>query len=208
MLAILWYYFIFIKRIHYTMQKITLLLLIILSLVSSVSAATRYVSDDLYTYVHSGPGTKYKIIGSVNSGDTIELIQTNKNAGFSEIKDSRGRSGWINSKYVSRNSGLKVRLGKLEVEFAALNTELRTAKDNVKSHSNEVRELKKTNSKLNEELKHVKALNANLNEKLDTEKIDLLMRWFSYGGMVGGIGLLLGLILPSLVPNRRKRSRW
>jgi len=34
------------------------------------------------------------------------------------------------------------------------------------------------------------------------------MRWFSYGGIVGGIGLLLGLVLPSFIPNRRKQSRW
>ena len=50
--------------------------------------------------------------------------------------------------------------------------------------------------------------NDSLNEKLDNEKNDLLMRWFSYGGMVAGIGLLVGLILPSLIPNKRRRNRW
>ena len=189
-------------------RKKTLLLLVIISLVSSASAATRYVSDDLYTYIHTGPGTKYKIIGSVNAGERIKTIQTNKNAGFTEIKDSKGRSGWINSKYVSKQLGLKERLSKLEIQFTKLNTQLHTAKDDVKSHSSQVRELKNTNSTLNKELQQVQALNDSLNEKLDTEKNDLLMRWFSYGGMVGGIGLLFGLILPSLIPNRRKRSHW
>ncbi len=51
------------------MRKTTLLLLVLISLASSASAAIRYVSDDLFTYIHSGPGTKYKIIGSVNSGE-------------------------------------------------------------------------------------------------------------------------------------------
>lgn len=189
-------------------RKTTLLLLVTISLALSASAATRYVSDDLYTYIHTGPGTKYKIIGSVNSGEQIELTQTNKNAGFTEIKDSRGRTGWINSKYVSKYPSLKERLAKFEIKLTKLNTQLSTAKDKIKSHSNQVRELKNTNLALNEELKQVQALNANLNEKLDTKKNDLLMRWFSYGGMVGGIGLLLGLVLPSLIPNRRKRSRW
>ena len=190
------------------MRKTTLLLLVILSLASSASAVTRYVSDDLLTYVHSGPGTKYKIIGSVNAGEHIKLIQTNKNAGFTEIKDSRGRDGWINSKYVSRHPGVKERLAKLELQFAKLNAQLRTAKDKVKSQSSQVRELKNTNATLNTELKQVQVLNSSLNEKLDTEKIDLLMRWFSYGGIVGGIGLFLGLILPSLMPSRSKRTRW
>ncbi|MFT5661847.1 MAG: SH3 domain protein [Sulfurimonas sp.] len=201
------------------MRKTTLLLLVILSITSSASAATRYISDDLYTYIHSGPGTKYKIIGSVNSGKQIKVIQTNKNAGFTQIKDSKGRDGWINSKYISIQPSLKERLAKLEIQFTKLGTQLHTAEDkankdiarledNLKSHSAQVRELKNTNATLNEKLQQVQALNNNLNEKLDTEKNDLLMRWFSYGGIVGGIGLLLGLILPSLIPRPRKKSRW
>jgi len=201
------------------MQKTTLLLLVIMFLSSSSSAETRYVSDDLYTYIHAGAGTKYKIIGSINSGEQIELMQTDKNAGFTQIKDLRGRNGWINSKYVSKHPGLKERLEKLEIQLTKLNTQLRRDKekankniasleDNLKSHSSQVRELENTNLSLNEELQEVQALNDNLNKKLDTEKNDLLMRWFSYGGMVAGISLILGLILPSLIPNRRKKSRW
>ena len=190
------------------MRKTTLLLLLIISLASSASAATRYVSDDLYTYLHTGPGTKYKIIGSVNSGERIQLLQTKSNAGFTHIKDSKGRDGWINSKYVSKHPSLKERLAKLEIQLTKLDTKLNTAEDNLKSHSSLISKLKNTNSTLNKELKQVQALNSSLNEKLDTKKNDLLMRWFTYGGMVAGGGLLLGLILPSLMPNRRKRSNW
>ena len=201
------------------MQKTTLVLLTTILLALPVSAANNYVADDLYTYMHAGPGTKYKIIGSVNAGEKIKIIQTDKNAGFTQIKDLRGRDGWINSKYTSNKPGLKERLAKLEIEFSKLNTQLRTNKDkankdiasledNLKSHSSKVRELENTNTTLNEKLQQVQVLNNNLNEKLDTEKNDLLMRWFSYGGMVGGIGLLFGLMLPSLIPSRRKKTRW
>ena len=68
--------------------------------------------------------------------------------------------------------------------------------------------MQNANTALNEELLQVQALNRNLNAKLDTQKNDLLMRWFSYGGIVGGVGLLLGLILPLLMPSRRKSNRW
>ena len=200
-------------------RKTTLLLLVIISLSSSANAVTRYISDDLYTYIHSGPSSKYKIIGSVNAGEQIKIIQTDKNAGFTQIKDLKGRDGWINSKYTSKHPGLKERLAKLEIEFTKLHTQLRTDKDKankdigsledkLKSHNSKVRELENTNLKLNEELQKLQVLNNNLNEKLDTEKNDLLMRWFSYGGMVGGIGLLFGLMLPSLIPSRRKKTRW
>lgn len=163
------------------MRKTTLLFLLILSIALSAKAATSYVSDDLYTYVHSGPSTKYKIIASVDSGEKIKVIQTNKNTGFSKIKDSKGRAGWINSKYISNRPGLQERLAKLELQFTKLNMQLHTAKDKVKSHSSQIHELKNTNTTLNEKLQEVQTLNDNLNEKLDTEKNDLLMRWFGYG---------------------------
>ena len=189
-------------------RKTTFLLLLTIFLSSSASALTRYVSDDLFTYVHSGPGTKYKIIGSVDAGEKIKVLETNENAGFTQIKDLKGRIGWISSKYASKQPGLKERFEKLEIRFAKLDTQLRAAQDNLKSHDSKVLELENTNSRLNKELQQVQALNGDLNEQMDTERIDLLLRWFTYGGIVGGIGLLLGLILPSLVSSRRKRSQW
>ena len=192
------------------MRKKTLLLFTLIFVTTSASAATSYVSDNLHTFIHSGAGTKYKIVGSVNSGEKIKIMQTNKNTGFTLVKDSKGRSGWINSKYVSKTPGLKERLPKLENELTKLNTQLTKARENIGSHSKQVSELQNANSALNEELQQVQALNRNLNAKLDTQKNDLLMRWFSYGGIVGGVGLLLGLILPLLMPSRRSssKSRW
>ena len=32
---------------------------------SPTTVGTRYVSDDLYTYLHGGPGKQYRILGSV-----------------------------------------------------------------------------------------------------------------------------------------------
>ena len=200
-------------------HKATFLLLFLLYLTTSLNAATRYVSDDLFTYMHSGPGTQYKIVGSIDAGERINTIQTNKNAGYTLIKDSKGRNGWINSKYVSKQLGLKERLPKLENELAKLKNQLNEAEDkanmnkasleeDLASHTNQVSELKDSNSKLNEELKEIKALNTKLNDKLDTKKNDLLMRWFSYGGMVGGVGLILGLLIPVLIPSRRQKTRW
>ena len=190
------------------MKKITLILSILIFLTSSAVASTRYVSDDLFTYVHSGPGTKYKIIGSVDAGDKIKLIEIDQTAGYAQIKDTKDRIGWINSKYISKRPGLKVRSVKLETQLAKLNTQLAIDKEKVKSHSIEVTELKNTNERLTAELQRIQVLNDELNEVLDTERVDLLMRWFTYGGIVAGVGLFLGLILPSLMPNRRKRSNW
>ncbi|MAD40977.1 MAG: arylsulfatase [Arcobacter sp.] len=187
------------------MYKTNFLLLILIFISSVANAATNYVSDDLHTFIHSGPGTKYKIIGSVNTGEHIKVIR--KESNFILVKDSKGRSGWINSKYVSSKPGLKERLPKLEAELSKLKKQLDEDKGNLNSKASQVTNLENTNSKLTKQLEEVQALNTELNEKLDTKRTDLLIKWFTYGGMVAGAGLLLGLIIPLLIPNRRK-SRW
>lgn len=188
-------------------QKLTLQLLFILFLVLPANAA-RYITDDLYAYLHSGPSIKYKIIARVDAGEHIKVLKTNKSTGFTQIRNSKGQDGWIKSKYLSRQLGLKERFLKLQIGSTKLEGQLATAEDNLKSHSLQISDLKNTNDTLNRELQELKILNNNLNEKLDTSKYDVLLRWFSYGGIVAGIGLLLGLILPSLIRGPRKRNHW
>lgn len=188
------------------MLKTNFLLSLLICISSSANAATNYVSDDLHTFIHSGPGTKYKIIGSVNTGEHIKIIR--KDSNFTLVKDSKGRSGWINSKYVSNQPGLKERLPKLEKELIQLKTQLDEYKGNLDSRAGQVSNLENTNLKLKKQLEEIQAQNNELESKLDTKKNDLLMRWFSYGGMVAGVGLLLGLIIPYLIPKRRNKSRF
>ncbi len=188
------------------MKRINFVLLILIFMYSSLGATTYYVSDNLYTFIHSGPGTKYKIIGSVNAGDHIEVLV--KSSDFTQIKDPKGRIGWINSKFVSKQLGLKERLPKLETQVANLKEQLSEAKDKIAKDKVKMEEnLKSYDSQL-KQLEKLQKLNKELNEKLDTQRNEQLMTWFTYGGMVAGGGLLFGLILPLLIPNRRKKTRW
>ncbi|GAB7260937.1 hypothetical protein DZS_23310 [Dickeya ananatis] len=43
------------------------------------------------------------------------------------------------------------------------------------------------------------------NLQLDDKQRTLIMQWFMYGGGVAGGGLLLGLLLPHLLPRRKKK---
>ncbi|WP_320034151.1 TIGR04211 family SH3 domain-containing protein [Halarcobacter sp.] len=175
---------------------------------TSAFAANYYVSDELFTYTHSGPGTKYKIIGIVNAGEKIKIISTNEKAGYTQIVDSKDRKVWINSKYVSNQPGLKKQLEKLKNSYSKLDKNQITLEKELATNIDQVKELKKINSSLSKELKQVQEKNEKLNERLDKEQNELLMRWFTYGGIVAGAGLILGLILPYLIPNRKQKARW
>lgn len=196
-------------------KKVTITLAII-SLYSSAFAAN-YVSNDLFTYTHSGPGSKYKILGVVNAGEKISVLD--RSSGFTQIRDTKGRKVWINSKYVSNQVGLKEQLEKLKIQYSKLDEKLNSFEDkanknklnlekDLNSNINQVEKLKETNTLLNKQLKEVQEKNDSLNDLLDNEKNELLMRWFSYGGIVAGLGLFVGLVLPSLIPSRKKRSRF
>lgn len=68
--------------------------------------------------------------------------------------------------------------------------------------------LKDENQKLKNELivaqKKVNAANLQLDDKQRT----IIMQWFMYGGGVLGVGLVLGLVLPMLIPSRKRKDRW
>ncbi len=188
------------------MKKLNFILLVLLCVSSKLGATSHYVSDDLYTFIHSGPGTHYKIIGSVNAGDHIGVLQNTSD--FTQIKDPKGRIGWINSKFVSTTMGLKERLPKLEKQLANLNEQLSKAKEKIAKDKIKLEENLKSHNLQLKQIRELKELNNQLNAKLDVQKNEQLMTWFTYGGMVAGGGLLAGLILPLLVPNRRKKARW
>jgi len=201
------------------MPKALILLFTLLSYSTFSSAQTYYISDNLFTYIHSGPSDKYRIVGSVNAGEHIKVLQHNAETGYTQIIDAKGRKGWLVSKYVSANQSLKERLPLLEEKVKQLNLQLNHAqqkanedqsslKQNLVSRSQQIQLLENNNIKLNKELQKVQAINRKLSATLDTQKTDILMRWFTYGGMVAGIGLILGLLLPHLIPSRRRKDRW
>lgn len=197
------------------MKKLLLLACTILLSMPALSQ-TRYVADNLFTYMHSGPSAKYRIIGSVNAGDKVTLVQTNKDSGYSEIKDPKGRTGWIESRFVSSVEGMVTRLPRLEKELEATKAELagfneKAAQEqeglvrSLDSRNQQIAEMEENFTKVNDQLMLAQSEVRELRAKLDTQKEDLLLKYFMYGGGVAGLGLIFGLILPHVMP-RRKRS--
>lgn len=203
------------------MRKIPLLLISIMGLSLSIGTAAaekRYVSDELSTYVHSGPGTKYRIVGTLNAGESVELLSTDGN--FAQVKDERGRTVWLPTEQLSNIPSMKTRIPQLEAENQKLrqqlenidntwNTRTSDMQQKVADNDNVVKQLKAENEKLkNELIKSGKKLEiAEVN--LDDRRRELILQWFMYGGGVAGAGLIFGLILPHIIPRRKKRNdRW
>lgn len=183
----------------------------------SALAETRYVSDNIYIFMHGGPGTQYKILGSVKAGEALEV--KGGQAGFTQVVDERGREGWIKSDELQSEPSLKVRVPQLEQELQTLKDRLQNLNgDNEKRFAEKDGKIAEQDSLLtnlkgqldnqSEELASVKAQNDALNSSIDNREHDMQMDWFIRGGAMVGGGILLGILLP-LLPRRRKQSeRW
>ena len=197
------------------------MIMVLLALFSVPSFAQQfYVADKLFTYMHSGPSAQYRIIGSVDAGDKIQLIQSDKASGYTQIVDDRGRKGWVQSKFITSTESMAVRLPRLEKELSEVKAKLASAEsdanrekeglvESLEIRSGQVSELEQNYSDMMSKFSAAQGQIRELSAKLDTQKEDLLMKYFLYGGgvMVGGI--FFGIILPHIIPKRRKnRSDW
>ncbi len=74
----------------------------------------RYVSDNIFTFIHNGPGTQYRILGSVKAGEPLDVKAVNNEAGFTQVVDGRGREGWIKSSELQGEISLRERLPQVQ----------------------------------------------------------------------------------------------
>lgn len=188
------------------------------SLAEEAASNQRWVSDSLNTYVRSGPTDGYRIVGTLVSGEKVELLRTQGN--YSQVRSASGSSVWIPSRDLQSVPGQAERLPQLEQKVADLTAELKGIDDAWKARVQGMQETLDTRKKLIDELQAARgALDAELTTtrsqlrdaqaQLGEEQQQALMRYMAYGGSIAGAGLLLGLILPTMLRVKRKRNdQW
>ncbi|QLB12940.1 SH3 domain protein [Bisgaardia hudsonensis] len=202
------------------MKKIVAILLfsILFSFSSnSFAEATKYVTDDLYTFLRKGAGDQYKIAGRVKAGEKVTLLeQKNK---YSLIRDSKNRDSWILTSELSdtpssreENPKLKTKIQELTLKLSNIDNDWKQRTLEIQRRSKQAEEqssqLLEQNSLLKRELEMTKNQNRDLEAMLDAGKREIAIQWFIYGGAVLGIGLLFGLIIPHIIPRRRRQDGW
>jgi SH3 domain protein len=161
-----------------------------------------YISDKLFIYMHAGPGTNYRILGTIIAGSEVKITGVEDN-GYSEVIDEKNRVTWIESKYLSTKAGLRF-------VVAELNEKIANSSDFTSQLDGEVNELKsKVNlltsdkKKLSTKLKKMTETLAKTQSKIKDQDTNIKKQWFFTGALVLGVGLILGLILPRLFSRRR-----
>lgn len=192
------------------------MLLLLLS-IPLAQAETRYVTENLSAYLRKGAGDQFKITGTIPSGEAVTVI--NQKDKYTLIRDKKNREAWILTSELSsipsskeENPKLRAKIEKLTLKLNRLDSDWQQRTAEIQRRAKQAEQLSnqllEQNSQLNRELEITKNKNRDLEAMLDTGKREIAIQWFIYGGSVLGIGLLLGLILPFIIPKRRRRNGW
>jgi len=221
-----------------------LLLMALLACVPSLSMAettgeVRYVTDQMWLQLRSGPSSGHRILQTLKTGTSLTILEEDKEKGYTHVQTSRGKEGWVLTRYLVRTPIARIRLAKAEETLSKLTAELGQTKTLLSDAQSTLEELRKEKSDLEQihsttskELDQIKTLSSNAIE-LDVKSKKLTMRnqeleiqlealtaentelasdrdrtYLLYGGGLIVIGILAGLILPSLRARKGSNSSW
>ncbi|WP_439256749.1 TIGR04211 family SH3 domain-containing protein [Lonepinella sp. BR2271] len=191
--------------------------LLCVATIQVAQAETQYVTENLHTFLRKGAGDNFKISGSIQAGEAVNILDRKER--YTLIRDSKNREGWILSSELSstpsaknENPQLKAKVQDLTLKLNNLDKDWqqRTVEMQRRASDSDQRssQLLEENSQLKRELEITKNKNRDLEALLDAGKREIAIQWFIYGGSVLGVGLLLGLIIPLILPKRRRRDGW
>lgn len=169
--------------------------------------ASGYISDNLFVYMHAGAGNNYRILGSVDAGSEIKLTGEQEN-NFTQLIDTKGRTGWVESRYVSATPGLRSTVNELNQKLSTNAETERQLSQELNQAKQTINQLEQQNSQLSANVEQLKQSLAETKSQIENQDIDSKKEWFFNGAIVLIIGLLLGIVLPHLAAKRRKVDNW
>ena len=193
------------------MKRIILAITSACTLLAPVRAGAEemaFISEDLYVFLHRGPGSQFKIVGSLTAGTPITVTSRNDDSGYAEVSDDQGKSGWVETRFLSDSVSRRARLEEVERDLEKVRQSHEGAGAKLASYEEEVRRLKTDNDKLKSKNGLLESEVKRVQNELAASDRDHQMTWFRNGAVVLGVGLLLGLLIPRLSIPRRRNNRW
>ena len=145
------------------MKNIYLLLSLVFILVGNAAAETRYVSDTLEITMRSGKGTSYGITRMLRSGTAVQVLEVDKETGYTRVRTDSGKDGWVLSRFLMNGRAARERLAaaekslaELELENRKLTTAMAAMTDEKKELVNNLGELEGETRTVSQELAEIK----------------------------------------------------
>jgi len=216
----------------------TLCFTIILTVCGFVQAETVYVSDELSINMRTDKGNQFRITKVLKSGSKLRVLQVDKSGYTKVKAEGGSTgwvlSRFLSKEPIAREQvkQAKARAAKLQIEKKQLQEELKQFKKDKTVLSQSEQRLLQHNQKLTTEVNKLRKIAARpmqleadnetlRNELLKNEAQSRLLKqehqtlldarekeWFMAGAGILFGGILLGLVLPKLRSNNRRRQNW
>ena len=167
-------------------------------------AINTYVSDDISIHYRTGPSVKYRVLGTLTSGDNVTIINSTNSRFFYKIKTTSGKVGWVPKKSIKSCLSSKAQVKQLQQTVSSSVALIKRQADEIhrlKSLLN-TQKVKNDNqsSKQTQLNTEISTLNSQINRLDDSN----LIRWVTHVAIV----LVFGIFLMAIVSVFRKRKGY
>lgn len=208
--------------------------LLLLFVIGGVQAETRYITDQTHITLRAGEGTDHKIQRMLPAGEKVELLSTNPGTGYSKVRDSNGKIGFVLTRQLmespsarervadaeEKSNEMKQRLGQVTGKYQELQQKykqladkysgLKSSNANIDSELKEIKEISSDAIRISEERKELRKQLASQTWELENTKQELREMknaQSQYWFMVGAGVTILGVIIGMILPRMQTRNR-
>lgn len=191
------------------MKQLALLIVVLLSVLvpTQLNAETRYVSDSLTIFIRTGPTHQFRIVGNIKAGDAVEVIADDAVNKATHVRLSTGREVWVDTEQLMTGKPSSLLLSEVSSQLQQSSSSSNQQISDLQQQLRQANELASVSQALQAQvtqLEYDKELLDQKNQTLsDRSRYDLM----TAGGIVALVGVLLGLILPTLF-RRKKNDVW
>ena len=219
-------------------MKRLLIGLMLTGLIPGALAETRFVTDQFKITMRSGESTSHKVLHMLESGTQLDVLSSNAETGYSQVRAADGRSGYVLTRLLMDAPSARDRLQQVEARLAELQQEPEKLASKLTALEQEYESLKtahallqEDNNALKQELETIQATarnavgiakerdglrkrTASLTRQageLQLENQDLRNQSDKKWFLTGGGVLVGGILLGLILPRlrlRRRRDSW
>lgn len=173
-----------------------------------LSSSPYHISDDLYIFMHAGPGRNYRILGSVEAGTAVRKTEKEVTNEFVEIIDDGGRQGWIEAEFLSSQPSRETIIEQLRDDLAQIQSSISPLKKQLSDEQQINASLQANLNDAQTQLASAQNELAKIQSLLSEQNHDEEMRTLMVGGGLVAGGALLGVIFVYLPKRRKRNSGW
>lgn len=163
-------------------QLFCMLLLTVLTATSYAAVEKRYVSDKLWLQLRTGPGSDFRILKALPSGEHLIFREQTEDKNYTRVTTDKGVDGWVLTRFLETEPVAKEKLILAQRELDKVKAELETLKQQTTALSEEKSSLTGDHSSLTrekkaleKELKRITEISANALQ-LDSKNSKLTKR--------------------------------